>query len=330
MRLFEATGCGALLITDYRPNLGQLFEIGREIVAYSSIDECITLVKYYLEHPDEAAEIAARGQERTLRDHTYTKRMHQMSQWFKQLLNRKSAQKNIGGSSVPVSTGYEKIDISTVNSQDKVGWLSIDIPSRQRELVDNELEQLYKGEVIKPFAVLAELLKSRLSANCTVLEIGCSSGYYSEVLEYLLLRTIDYHGVDISSAMIALARSIYPDRHFYVGDGKELPFRDREFNCVISGCVLLHDTAYSDQIKETCRVTEQWLVAHRTPIHRQSPTSCYRKQAYGIDTVELHFNERELLDLFRQGGFILLDSIEYSSDPVQDRYDVSYLFRRFC
>src|SRR5690606_38961943 len=34
MRLFEATGCIALLITDYKDNLNDLFEIGKEVVAY--------------------------------------------------------------------------------------------------------------------------------------------------------------------------------------------------------------------------------------------------------------------------------------------------------
>ena len=34
MRLFEATGCGAMLITDAKQNLGDLFSVGVEIVAY--------------------------------------------------------------------------------------------------------------------------------------------------------------------------------------------------------------------------------------------------------------------------------------------------------
>ncbi len=51
MRLFEATGCGALLITDYKDNLNELFEIGEEIVAYRSPEEAAALIKYYLSNP---------------------------------------------------------------------------------------------------------------------------------------------------------------------------------------------------------------------------------------------------------------------------------------
>jgi predicted O-methyltransferase YrrM len=66
MRLFEATGCGALLITDYKDNLNDLFEIGSEVVAYRSSEECAALVKYYLQHPEEAAAIARNGQKKNV------------------------------------------------------------------------------------------------------------------------------------------------------------------------------------------------------------------------------------------------------------------------
>jgi len=80
VRLFEATGCGALLITEHRENLSELFEIGKEVVCYRSFEECAELVKYYLAHPKEAQKIALAGQERTLLDHTFTKRMQQTSE----------------------------------------------------------------------------------------------------------------------------------------------------------------------------------------------------------------------------------------------------------
>jgi hypothetical protein len=76
-RLFEATGAGALLITDYQDNLGELFEIGTEVVAYRSPQECAEQIGYYLAHPDEAEAIAGAGRRRTLRDHTYAVRMAQ-------------------------------------------------------------------------------------------------------------------------------------------------------------------------------------------------------------------------------------------------------------
>lgn len=78
MRLYEATGVGTMLLTDRKDNLGDLFEIGREVVSYESPDEAIALIKYYAEHVEEAAAIARAGQERTLREHTYAHRMEEL------------------------------------------------------------------------------------------------------------------------------------------------------------------------------------------------------------------------------------------------------------
>ena len=78
MRLYEATGVGSMLLTDRKDNLNKLFEIGKEVVAYSSKEEAAELVQHYLEHPQEAEKIAKAGQERTLREHTYAHRMQEL------------------------------------------------------------------------------------------------------------------------------------------------------------------------------------------------------------------------------------------------------------
>jgi spore maturation protein CgeB len=71
MRLYEATGVGALLMTEASRNLADLFEPGREIVAYTTLDDLAHKIAYFLEHEDERRHIAAAGQVRTLSDHTY-------------------------------------------------------------------------------------------------------------------------------------------------------------------------------------------------------------------------------------------------------------------
>lgn len=79
LRLFEATGMGALLVTEARLNLGDLFDVGAEVVTYENPHEAGELVRYYLDHPEDARAIAAAGQARTLRDHTWTDRMDRLS-----------------------------------------------------------------------------------------------------------------------------------------------------------------------------------------------------------------------------------------------------------
>jgi hypothetical protein len=78
MRLYEATGMGALLLTDEKRNLGELFEPGREVVAYGSEEELVELARHYLDNDDERQEISVAGQRRTLTDHTYAVRMREL------------------------------------------------------------------------------------------------------------------------------------------------------------------------------------------------------------------------------------------------------------
>jgi len=78
MRLYEATGVGTMLITDWKVNLHEIFEPGKELLAYHTPDECAELVRYYLKHDAERRAIASAGQRGTLREHNYYNRMQEL------------------------------------------------------------------------------------------------------------------------------------------------------------------------------------------------------------------------------------------------------------
>jgi len=78
MRLYEATGCGSLLITDYKDNLNEMFEVGKEIEVYHNKEDLLEKILYYLEHDKERQQIALAGQSRTLREHNYYNRMQEL------------------------------------------------------------------------------------------------------------------------------------------------------------------------------------------------------------------------------------------------------------
>jgi len=80
MRLYEATGAGALLITDAKRNLSDLFEPGAEVVAYRDVDDLIAQLRRLRADHDECIAIATAGHARTLRDHTYSRRMQQLAE----------------------------------------------------------------------------------------------------------------------------------------------------------------------------------------------------------------------------------------------------------
>jgi len=90
MRLFETTGVGTCLLTDWKRNLPDLFEPDREVVTYRTAEECIEKVRYLLNHEDARQAIAAAGQKRTLRDHTFTQRAEQLDGIIRAALKLKS------------------------------------------------------------------------------------------------------------------------------------------------------------------------------------------------------------------------------------------------
>lgn len=182
----------------------------------------------------------------------------------------------------------------------KAAWKSTDIPTQQRKGVDRVLAAYRAGIPEKGFDVLAEMIRLLSPPSATplqLLEVGCSSGYYSEALEIKQVNCV-YAGCDYSPKFIDMARQFYPALDFRVEDATALRYTDGSFDVVVSGCCLLHIPAYEAAIAEAARVARSHVVFHRTPVLHVRPTTYFSKRAYGIKTVEIHFNEQELVALF--------------------------------
>lgn len=91
MRLFEATGAGAFLLTEHQPNIQQFFEPGVEIETFRDADELIEKIDYYLAHPGEREGIAWRGHVRCLRDYAMPNRAQELDALIRKHLAHKSA-----------------------------------------------------------------------------------------------------------------------------------------------------------------------------------------------------------------------------------------------
>jgi spore maturation protein CgeB len=74
MRLFEATGVGALLLTDFKDNLDTLFAPDREVAIWNSTDDCLKAIDHHLSDDKGRSAIARAGQARTMAQHTYRHR----------------------------------------------------------------------------------------------------------------------------------------------------------------------------------------------------------------------------------------------------------------
>jgi spore maturation protein CgeB len=77
-RTFEISACGAFQLTDVRQDLNSYYTPGYDIATYASPNEFIEKIIYYLQHEDERYEIAFRGFQKTMREHTFRTRMVKM------------------------------------------------------------------------------------------------------------------------------------------------------------------------------------------------------------------------------------------------------------
>ena len=74
-RLFEAAGCGAAVLTEYRPTLPELFAIGDEVLAFRDFDELITQARQLLSDRGLSAKLGDAAAARAHECHTYRKRL---------------------------------------------------------------------------------------------------------------------------------------------------------------------------------------------------------------------------------------------------------------
>jgi len=185
------------------------------------------------------------------------------------------------------------------------GWLATSTVRRQDRAYRGLIAAMKHGEPRLDFKVAAEAIAATGIGHPEVIEVGCGSGYYSEVLATLLPNRIRYTGIDYSETMIARARARYPSTAFEVADATNLPYADAAFDIVFNGVSLMHIVDYRAAIHEAARVAAHYCVFHTVPVFRNYRTTFLNKYAYGAPVVEIIFGKQELMALCHQAGLQL-------------------------
>ena len=197
------------------------------------------------------------------------------------------------------------------------GWLAARTVARQQRAYESLIAAMKRGEPRLDLRVAAEAVTATAIPHPRLLEVGCGSGYYSEVFATLLPDGVDYTGIDYSDAMIERARARYPSMVFEVADATRLPYPDGAFDIVFNGVSLMHIIDYQAAIREAARVAARCCIFHTVPVFDNFQTTFLSKYAYGAPVVEVVFGKQELMELCRDAGLRL--ELEWASIP----YDVS-------
>lgn len=80
MRLFESSGLGVCLLTDYKSNLNSIFEIGKEVLAYKSSKDAVDILSEIKRNNSLAIQIAENCKKKTIAEYSYRKRAEELAE----------------------------------------------------------------------------------------------------------------------------------------------------------------------------------------------------------------------------------------------------------
>jgi spore maturation protein CgeB len=81
-RTFEIPACGGFMLHERTPELLDLYEEGREVTAFGSVEELASKIEHYLKHPEEREAIARAGHLRCVPAYSYDQRMREILRYY--------------------------------------------------------------------------------------------------------------------------------------------------------------------------------------------------------------------------------------------------------
>ncbi len=77
-RVYEILGCGGFQLVDRRKYMEGVFEDGKDLVVFETVDDLRKKIKYYLANEEERLAVASHGCETVRKNHTYERRIREM------------------------------------------------------------------------------------------------------------------------------------------------------------------------------------------------------------------------------------------------------------
>lgn len=205
-------------------------------------------------------------------------------------------------SRVLASSGYT-LDLDSFGP-DAFGVWRESTARRQERSWQPIVAEVKAGRPREDVAALFASLDFLRDETVSILEVGCGGGYNSEILAHRYPH-FRYSGIDLSSAMIDIARESYPNREFRVGSAYDLDVADDAFDVVLDGVALLHMPDWRLALSEYARTAKRFVVLHGLTLTDTSETTTFAKYAYGQPSLEIVLNRAELVGECARVGLVL-------------------------
>ena len=311
MRLFEATGAGVFLLTDFKENLHTLFEPGREVAVWRSVDDCLAGIERALR--DDAAPRAIRAR-RPGAHHgaAHLSPSRRRDSWVLSnsadaamkipRMARRSPETIIQVDADPAPSYLFSTDYRGARRRGRSARCGGSLGRLARRAHGGAAAaRLSEPDRRMPSAasrgsisrVAAEAVAATGIAAPSLLDVGCGSGYYSEIFAALRPRRRALHrhrlfgSHDRPRPQPTIRRAT-----FGVADATSLPYADGAFDIVFNGVSLMHIVDYQAAVREAARVAARYCIFHSVPVFDDDhPTTFLQKYAYGAPVVEVVFRQ---------------------------------------
>ncbi len=154
---------------------------------------------------------------------------------------------------------------------------------------------------------------AKVSANTSILDVGCGPGYVSAAAAERGATPI---GLDFSQEMVEIARRMFLQIEFREGDAQNLPFANASFDRVVANFSLLHLAEPERAMAEAVRVLKPggrfafttWAKISENPFVRLVDDAIQAHAKLDVDLPPgppfYHFeNELEFRDALQRAGF---------------------------
>jgi SAM-dependent methyltransferase len=186
----------------------------------------------------------------------------------------------------------------------KDNWSKDLIGELQRELVNYQLYQMKLGNAPGLFRIIKDVFNNiDEKPGYKLLDIGCTSGYYFEIINFYFPTIFKYSGCDYNPESVKLAKQYYPTANFFVDDLTKLSINDNEYDITFLSGVIEHVPEYIKGLNELCRVTKKYIVLHRIWL-QDGPTTCSKGTQFFVPVIRNHYNKRDFFDILKKQSFI--------------------------
>ncbi|MEM4336767.1 MAG: class I SAM-dependent methyltransferase [Candidatus Woesearchaeota archaeon] len=118
-------------------------------------------------------------------------------------------------------------------------------------IISKSYDELYEEEQLKKCEIVAKNINLE---NKKILDVGCGTGIATSFFKCEV-------GIDPAEKMIEIAKKKYRKIKFILGKAEKLPFRDNEFDVVISLTTIQNFEDIDKGLKEIKRVAREFVLS---------------------------------------------------------------------